>query len=182
MGFLVTRQSWFDSAAARARGSLIYLQPTSNMHGNSSIPLSVTAMDDPYHLQRFVDAQRGIYAQVEAELRFGRKQSHWMWFIFPQIKGLGQSTMARKYAIATLTEATAYLNHSLLGQRLHACTELVNSPNHRVIEDVFGYPDHLKFHSSMTLFAHAAGDNRVFKDALRRYFRSEFDPQTIERL
>jgi len=139
-------------------------------------------MDDPHHLQRFVDAQRGIYAQVEAELRSGRKESHWMWFIFPQIEGLGRSPMAQKYAIASLAEATAYLDHPLLGQRLRACTELVILPNHRDIEDVFGYPDHLKFHSSVTLFAHAAGDNRVFREALRRYFRSEFDPQTIERL
>jgi uncharacterized protein (DUF1810 family) len=144
--------------------------------------MQAEVLDDPYRLQRFVDAQLGIYAQVETELRAGRKESHWMWFIFPQIKGLGQSTMAQTYAIATLAEATAYLNHPLLGPRLRACTELVTLASHRGIEDIFGYPDHRKFHSSMTLFVHAAGDNHVFKGALRKYFRSEFDPQTIERL
>jgi uncharacterized protein (DUF1810 family) len=137
---------------------------------------------DPYALQRFVDAQRGVYAQAEQELRDGRKESHWMWYIFPQIKGLGQSAMAQKYAISSVAEATEYLNHPELGKRLRKCTELVTAINGRSIEDIFGYPDHLKFHSSMTLFAHATNDNQVFMDALGRYYRSEFDQQTIERL
>jgi uncharacterized protein (DUF1810 family) len=137
---------------------------------------------DPYALQRFVDAQRGVYAQAEQELRDGRKQSHWMWYIFPQIKGLGQSAMAQKYAISSAAEATEYLNHPELGKRLRKCTELVTAINGRSIEDIFGYPDHLKFHSSMTLFAHATNDNQLFMDALGKYYRSEFDQQTIERL
>ena len=137
---------------------------------------------DPYALQRFVDAQRGIYAQAEQELRDGRKESHWMWYIFPQIKGLGQSAMAQKYAISSVAEATEYLNHPELGKKLRKCTELVTAINGRSIEDIFGYPDHLKFHSSMTLFAHATNDNQIFMDALGKYYRSEFDRQTIERL
>jgi uncharacterized protein (DUF1810 family) len=137
---------------------------------------------DPYALQRFVDAQRGVYAQAEAELRAGRKESHWMWYVFPQIQGLGQSAMAQEYAISSVAEATEYLNHPELGKRLRECTELVGAINGRSIEDIFGYPDHLKFHSSMTLFAHATADNQIFMDALRKYYRSEFDHQTIERL
>jgi uncharacterized protein (DUF1810 family) len=137
---------------------------------------------DPYHLKRFVDAQHGVYAQAEAELRAGRKESHWMWYIFPQIAGLGQSAMAQKYSISSLAEATEYLNHPDLGKRLRECTQLVTAINGRSVQDIFGYPDHLKFHSSMTLFAHATNDNRVFMDALEKYYRSEFDRQTIEHL
>jgi uncharacterized protein (DUF1810 family) len=137
---------------------------------------------DPYGLQRFVDAQRAVYAQVETELRAGRKESHWMWYIFPQIEGLGHSAMAQKYAISSVAEATAYLNHPELGKRLRECTRLVTAINGRSIQDIFGYPDDLKFQSSMTLFAHATGDNQVFLDALKKYFRSEFDRRTIERL
>ncbi len=137
---------------------------------------------DPYTLQRFVDAQRGAYAQAEAELRAGRKQSHWMWYIFPQIEGLGQSAMAQKYAISSVAEAAEYLNHPELGKRLRECTRLVTAINGRSIEDIFGYPDYLKFHSSMTLFAHATKDNEVFMEALTKYYRSEFDKGTVERL
>jgi uncharacterized protein (DUF1810 family) len=129
-----------------------------------------------------VDAQRGVYAQAEQELRDGRKESHWMWYIFPQIKGLGQSAMAQKYAISSVAEATEYLNHPELGKKLRKCAELVTAINGRSIEDIFGYPDHLKFHSSMTLFARATNDNQVFMDALGKYYRSEFDQQTIARL
>jgi len=137
---------------------------------------------DPYHLQRFVDAQRDTYAQVERELLAGHKQSHWMWFIFPQIRGLGRSAMAQKYAISSLAEAKAYLAHEVLGRRLRACTQLVNAVHDHTIDDIFGYPDHLKFHSAMTLFAHATDDNQPFIDALRKYFDSRSDPRTIERL
>ena len=137
---------------------------------------------DPYTLQRFVDAQRGVFARAETELRAGRKESHWMWYIFPQIEGLGHSAMAQKYAISSVGEATEYLNHPELGKRLRECTRLVTAINGRSIEDIFGYPDHLKFHSSMTLFAHATDDNQIFLDALRKYYRSEFDQQTLERL
>ena len=133
-------------------------------------------------LQRFIDAQRGAYVQAEAELRAGRKESHWMWFIFPQIKGLGHSAMAQKYAISSVEEATEYLNHPELGKRLRECTRLVTAINGRSIEDIFGYPDYLKFHSSMTLFAHATNINQIFMDALKKYHRSEFDRRTVERL
>jgi len=137
---------------------------------------------DPYGLQRFVDAQRDVYARAEAELRAGRKESHWMWFIFPQIKGLGQSATAQKYALSSVAEATAYLNHPELGTRLRECTQIVTAIDGRSVQVIFGHPDYLKFHSSMTLFAHATNDNRIFMDALRKFYRSEFDDQTIERL
>lgn len=138
---------------------------------------------DPYNLQRFVDAQREIFSQVLTELREGRKQSHWMWYIFPQIKGLGSSPMAQRYAILSLDEARAYWGHPVLGDRLRECTQLVTAARGQSIEDILGYPDNLKFHSSMTLFAHAAApSSTVFEDALRRYFRSEYDHQTMERL
>jgi uncharacterized protein (DUF1810 family) len=137
---------------------------------------------DPYNLQRFLDAQHGVYGQAERELRAGRKETHWMWFVFPQIKGLGQSAMAHKYAILTLGEAKAYLAHPVLGERLRACTRLVTSLKDTTAEAIFGYPDCLKFHSSLTLFAQAAGEDRTFMDALTKYFRSELDAQTIDRL
>jgi uncharacterized protein (DUF1810 family) len=137
---------------------------------------------DPYNLQRFVDAQRVVYEQVEMELRSGRKDSHWMWYIFPQIEGLGHSSMAQKFAISSLEEAMAYLDHPLLGLRLRKCSRLVTSVDGRSIEDILGFADNLKFHSSMTLFAHATPDNQVFMDALRKYFRSEFDSLTLSRL
>ena len=105
-----------------------------------------------------------------------------MWYIFPQLKGLGQSAMAKMYALSSVAEAAEYLNHPELGERLRECTQLVTAINGRSIQDIFGYPDYLKFQSSMTLFAHAAHDNQVFVDALKKYFRSEFDRRTIERL
>lgn len=137
---------------------------------------------DLYNLQRFLDAQSAVYEQVEMELRAGRKESHWMWYIFPQLAGLGHSAMAQKYALSSPVEAAAYLDHPVLGLRLRKCTKLVILAEGRPIESIFGYPDYLKFHSSITLFAHVADDNRVFMDALRKYFRSEFDGQTMTRL
>ena len=139
-------------------------------------------MNDPYDLQRFVDAQNPVYPRVRAELQEGRKTSHWMWFIFPQISGLGSSPLARKFAISSLEEAASYLGHPVLGPRLVECTELVNLVEGRPIEQIFGYPDDLKFRSSMTLFAHATSDNRLFLDALTKYFAGEFDPETLKRL
>ncbi|HEY2779854.1 MAG TPA: DUF1810 domain-containing protein [Steroidobacteraceae bacterium] len=133
---------------------------------------------DRYDLQRFVDAQRS-YAQVVAELKAGHKQSHWIWYIFPQLDGLGSSFMAQRYAISGLDEAKAYDAHPLLGERLRECTRLVTAAGAERIEDVLGFPDNLKFHSSMTLFAHAANDNAVFKDALNKYYRGEYDPLTM---
>jgi uncharacterized protein (DUF1810 family) len=137
---------------------------------------------DPHHLQRFVDAQRPIYPQVLAELRAGQKETHWMWFVFPQLKGLGTSPTAQKFAIDSLDGARAYLDHPTLGPRLRECTRLVTTLEGRSVEDIFGYPDHLKFHSSMTLFAHAADEKQLFVDALKKYFCAKFDKQTIARL
>jgi uncharacterized protein (DUF1810 family) len=139
-------------------------------------------MSDPYDLQRFVDAQDPVYDKVRAELRDGSKRSHWMWFIFPQIMGLGSSPLARRFAISSLSEATAFLEHPILGRRLAECTMLVNRVEGRPIGQIFGSPDDLKFRSSMTLFAHATPDNRVFLDALQKYFKGEFDPATLSRL
>jgi uncharacterized protein (DUF1810 family) len=137
---------------------------------------------DPYDLPRFIDAQHGIYAKVQTELAAGCKTTHWMWFIFPQIAGLGHSAMAQKYAISSLDEAKAYLDHPVLGARLRDSTRLVTAVNGRSIEDIFGYPDHLKFHSSMTLFARVAGDEQIFTRALDKYWQAKLDKQTIERL
>jgi len=140
-------------------------------------------VDDPHNLQRFVGAQSSVYAQVCSELRDGRKRTHWMWFIFPQIEGLGYSELARRFAISSLQEAQAYLAHPILGPRLRECTRLVNQAGGRSIEQIFGSPDDLKFHSSMTLFARAAPDDeQVFDEALRKYFGGQPDPATLERL
>ena len=139
-------------------------------------------MNDPYSLQRFVDAQNPVYDKVRSELRDSRKKSHWMWFVFPQIEGLGSSQLARKFAISSPAEAAAYLEHPILGPRLAECTRLVNLVEGRPIEEIFGYPDDLKFRSSMTLFAHATPDNQVFIDAVEKYFGGQFDPATLARL
>jgi len=138
---------------------------------------------DRYDLSRFVAAQNPVFSQVCAELAAGHKQSHWMWFIFPQLAGLGGSPMAQRYAISSLAEARAYLAHPLLGERLHRCTQLVNRISGRSAQEIFGYPDYLKFRSSMTLFAHAAaGAMEPFSEALARYFAGEEDPLTRELL
>ena len=160
-------------------------------------------MADRYDLRRFVLAQDPLFSQVCAELAAGLKESHWMWFIFPQLQGLGSSSTAQRYAIGSLEEARAYLAHPLLGERLRQCTQLVNQVEGRTAQAIFGYPDYLKFRSCMTLFARAAGDgsvgnaataaadvagadatgaNRVFREALARYFAGEEDPRTRELL
>jgi uncharacterized protein (DUF1810 family) len=139
-------------------------------------------LPDRYDLQRFVDAQDPVYDDVCSELRDGHKRSHWMWFVFPQIQGLGHSSIARKFAISSIDEAKAYLQHPVLGPRLRECTALVNNIQGKNIEEVFGYPDHLKFRSSMTLFSQAAPDMPAFAQALRKYFGGENDALTIERL
>lgn len=137
---------------------------------------------DPYNLQRFIDAQRASFQQAVIELTAGHKQSHWMWYIFPQIQGLGRSSMAQRYAISSLDEAKAYIDHRTLGPRLRECTRRVIAVNDSTIAGILGHPDDLKFHSSMTLFAHAVADNQIFIDALKKYFRSEFDNATLARL
>jgi uncharacterized protein (DUF1810 family) len=139
-------------------------------------------MPDRYNLERFVSAQNPAFERVCAELERGRKQSHWMWFIFPQIKGLGQSYMATEFAISSRAEAEAYLNHPILGPRLRKCTQLLMNIEGREITDILGDPDDIKFRSSMTLFAEATPDNQIFKDALQKYFNGKPDPLTLERL
>jgi len=139
-------------------------------------------MSDAYDLERFVDAQNPVFEQVCAELRHGRKRTHWMWFIFPQIKGLGSSPTAIEFAISSLQEAEAYVRHPILGPRLRECSRLVTLVEGRSINQIFGYPDDLKFHSSMTLFARTTGENQIFKDALKKYFAGEPDRLTLERL
>jgi uncharacterized protein (DUF1810 family) len=138
--------------------------------------------NDPYNLRRFVQAQSGCYEQVCRELKSGRKSSHWMWFIFPQWKGLGQSFTANLYAIASRQEAEAYLAHPVLGARLIECTQLVNSVDGRSVEKIFGYPDDLKFRSSLTLFAAVATDNSVFLKTLEKYFEGKPDQRTLDLL
>ncbi len=139
-------------------------------------------MNDPFDLERFVTAQNPVYDQVCAELRNGRKEGHWMWFIFPQLRGLGHSAIAKKFGIASREEGGAYLAHAVLGPRLRECSRLVNLIEGRSVSQIFGYPDDLKFRSSMTLFASVATDNQVFTDALKKYFDGERDPLTIDQL
>ncbi|MGH9617644.1 MAG: DUF1810 domain-containing protein [Acidobacteriaceae bacterium] len=139
-------------------------------------------MDDPYNLQRFVEAQATVYPQVCAELRQARKTGHWMWFIFPQIRGLGSSQTAQYFAISSDDEAQAYLAHPVLGARLRECTRLVVNVAGKSIDQIFGYPDNLKFHSCMTLFAQATQKSEVFLEALNKYFGGQFDPNTLARL
>jgi len=137
-------------------------------------------VSDPYNLERFIDSQNPVYDRVRSELRAGSKRSHWMWFIFPQIAGLGHSSTAQHYAISSLKEAEAYLQHPILGARLRECTQLVNDITGRTIEEIFGYPDDLKFRSSMTLFTRATVDNGVFRQALQKYFDGADDPLTVK--
>ena len=138
-----------------------------------------------FDLQRFLDAQDPVYEQVVAELTAGRKRTHWMWFIFPQIRGLGSSAMAERYAIASLEEAAAYLEHAVLGPRLRECTALVNAAAGREAVQILAYPDDLKFRSSMTLFAQAeriAGLDgpTIFDEALSLFFDGVPDSATLE--
>jgi uncharacterized protein (DUF1810 family) len=137
---------------------------------------------DPFDLKRFVDAQAPVYRNVVDELRGGRKRSHWMWFVFPQLRGLGASPTAVRYGISSLEEAGAYLRHGLLGPRLRECTELVNQVQGRSVGQIFGSPDDLKLHSSMTLFARATEDNEDFVALLDKYYDGQKDRLTVERL
>jgi uncharacterized protein (DUF1810 family) len=141
-----------------------------------------TKMDDPHNLQRFVDAQAPKYGDVCSELRSGKKQTEWMWFIFPQIIGLGITEISNRFAISSRQEAEAYLNHPVLGPRLRECTQLVLNTGQHSADKIFYFPDDLKFRSSMTLFAKATSDNKVFIDAFNRFYKGEFDPLTLERL
>ncbi|HSB33720.1 MAG TPA: DUF1810 domain-containing protein [Nitrospirota bacterium] len=135
---------------------------------------------DPYDLNRFISAQEGIYDRVLAELRGGLKRSHWMWFIFPQIDGLGFSPTTRHYAIKSLEEAKRYLGHPVLGARLTECAEAVLAVQGRSVSDIFGYPDDMKLQSSMTLFALVAGTNSVFERVLEKYYQGKRDARTLQ--
>jgi uncharacterized protein (DUF1810 family) len=136
-------------------------------------------VDDPYDLQRFVDAQEGIYEQALAEIRAGHKRSHWMWFVFPQFAGLGFSPTSQHYAIKSLEEAKAYLSHPVLGARLIECTEAVLRIGGRSAHDIFGSPDDMKLRSSATLFAAVSPERSVFHRLLDTYFEGRADGRTL---
>ena len=138
-------------------------------------------MTDPFNLERFVDAQAPVYPRVLAELRQGRKQSHWMWFIFPQLAGLGHSAMAQRFAITSRDEAAAYLAHGVLGPRLRECTALVNAVEGRTIREILGSPDDLKFCSSMTLFG-AVSSDPAFTAAIAKFYGGRSDQRTLDLL
>jgi uncharacterized protein (DUF1810 family) len=137
---------------------------------------------DPFDLERFIAAQVGTYEQATAELRGSRKASHWMWFVFPQIAGLGLSETSRQYAITSLAEARAYLAHPVLGPRLVECASILVGQSGRTAEQIFGGIDAQKLRSSMTLFLHADPAQPVFAQVLERYFGGATDPATEERL
>ena len=139
-------------------------------------------MNDPFDLQRFVDAQKPLFEEVRAELRRGHKAGHWMWFVFPQLKGLGRSSMAEKFGISSRAEAEAYLAHPVLGPRLIECTELINRVEGKSAEEIFGSIDAMKLRSSLTLFAQVASEKTVFQNALLKYFDGRPDQLTLDRL
>jgi uncharacterized protein (DUF1810 family) len=134
---------------------------------------------DPFNLQRFLQAQDPVFDRVQNELSNGHKRSHWMWFIFPQFAGLGDSEMSRRYAIRSREEALAYLEHPLLGARLRTCTQEVLNIRESSVAGIFGHPDDLKFHSSMTLFAQVAAADSLFQQALNQYFHGILDDWTL---
>jgi uncharacterized protein (DUF1810 family) len=142
----------------------------------------VMGRQDPFDLQRFVDAQAAVYDAVLGELRDGRKRSHWMWFVFPQLRGLGSSPTAVRFAISSIDEARAYLAHELLGPRLRECAGVLTRIDGRTAEEIFGWPDDMKLRSSMTLFAHAADDNGEFVEVLEKFYGGEEDSATLARL
>jgi uncharacterized protein (DUF1810 family) len=135
---------------------------------------------DHFNLRRFIDAQDPVIQQVLDELRAGHKASHWMWFVFPQIHGLGSSSMAQRYALASREEARAYHQHPVLGARLKQCTGLVLRIEGRRVEQIFGYPDELKFRSCMTLFAQVVPEQPIYRAALQKYFAGEPDALTLQ--
>ena len=139
-------------------------------------------MTDPFNLRRFVEAQDRVLSQVRQELGAGQKRSHWMWFVFPQIRGLGHSATAQRYAIVSLKEARAFLAHPILGPRLAECTELAAKIDGRTVRQIFGSPDDLKFHSSLTLFQLAGAGEPAFRKALDKFFAGALDRQTVEKL
>ena len=140
----------------------------------------MVSASDRYNLRRFLDAQTPVIKSVFLELNEGKKQSHWMWFVFPQIKGLGYSSTSIEFAISSRREAKAYLDHVILGSRLRQCTQLVNEIVDHSVDEIFGHPDDMKFQSSMTLFAASAPEEKVFHTALGKYFGGKVGQRTIE--
>ena len=136
-------------------------------------------MDDPFNLQRFVDAQDSVYPQVLDELRHGKKTSHWMWFVFPQIAGLGRSATAQRYAISSVDEASAYLDHPVLAPRLVECVNELLGVDERTAEQIFGSVDALKLRSCLTLFLAVSGGEQLFEDALDKYYDGVPDLETL---
>jgi uncharacterized protein (DUF1810 family) len=150
--------------------------------GAAIFRFGVQQMSDPYHLIRFIEAQTSVYDTALRELAQGRKQSHWMWFIFPQHVGLGHSPTAIRFGISGLDEAHAYLAHPLLGDRLVQCTRTINAVRNRTAHEIFGSPDDLKLRSSMTLFRETANEPEPFRTAIERYFSGEADAWTLKLL
>ena len=140
------------------------------------------SVSEPFDLDRFVEAQEGVYAQVLAELRRGRKESHWIWFIFPQLRGLGVSAMSQTYGLAGLEEARAFAAHPVLGPRLRECVQAVLEHRGRSAEAVLGSVDALKFRSCLTLFSRAVPDETIFLQGLRQCFAAQADQRTLQRL
>lgn len=154
------------------------MMPWSSSLHNPHAPQCMSA--DQFNLRRFILAQDPVIAEVMNELRAGHKTSHWMWFVFPQIQGLGSSSMAQRYALVSGDEARAYHEHPVLGARLRECTRLVLGVEGRPVEQIFGYPDHMKFRSCMTLFAEVAPQEPIYRTALQKYFAGQPDPRTLE--
>jgi uncharacterized protein (DUF1810 family) len=142
--------------------------------------VSANPSADPYNLNRFVEAQEGVYERALSEIRSGRKRSHWMWFIFPQYAGLGFSEISKRYAIKSLAEAEAYLNHPVLGARLLECAEAALAVEQRSAVDIFGFPDDMKLRSCATLFARVSPSGSIFVQVLDKYFEGEPDERTLQ--
>ena len=134
---------------------------------------------DKFYLSRFIDAQNGIYESVLKELKQGKKRSHWMWFIFPQIDGLGTSYTSKQYSIKSIEEAREYLKHPILGSRLVECATIVSGINNVSAKHIFGFPDFLKFHSSMALFSVVTMDQQIFRKTLEKFYNGEPDKKTL---
>ncbi|MCH9632908.1 MAG: hypothetical protein S4CHLAM6_12520 [Chlamydiae bacterium] len=136
---------------------------------------------EPSNLDRFVVAQLQSYHSVVEELNSGKKKTHWMWYIFPQIEGLGSSPLSKKYAIKSLDEAKAYYNHNLLGKRLLECSKILLNIDGKGINEIFAYPDNIKLQSSMTLFVKAAPSENIFQQVIEKYFDGKLDDKTLEK-
>lgn len=176
----MSRSYWAYLALIGALGAIGILSQNCLWKAGVMKKNDTISADDPFQLNRFIIAQEKIYDVVLEELREGQKQSHWMWYIFPQIDGLAQSATSKYYAIKSVEEARQYLDHPVLGKRLVECTELVLAVKGRSVSQIFGYPDDMKFKSCMTLFAHAAPSHSVFMQALDTHFNGEQDAKTLQ--